>query len=249
MPSEPATVYVLQRRNWVRRGTGVEGHPNLPRLLRLPGAVRLASFDSEVNALAECARLEEQTRRAVNPFACDGTGLHYHSSFAEPIFRDWLLDADITPPEPGEKGIDWPGWWEGIKGTLDAVQWAHVWKALDRVVFHEVVARERKEVVYVIARIDWIYNDYSFDPRPDGSVPIKAYRSRKKAEDERLALEEDIRDDYDDLDRMEIQERLEREQPFRTGELVERPNFEDPSYPMHYEVIEVELEELTGSRR
>jgi hypothetical protein len=248
MPDSPEFLYTVQRRNWVRHDTAVVGDPERKRLIRLPGFVRLASFENEADALAECANLEEQTRRAVNPFACDGDGLHFQTSFDTDRLHDWLLDADITPPEAGEKGRDWLGWWEATRDSLSEMQWLHVWQALDRIVFHEVVSRPRKPVVYVIAQISWLYNDYSFDPRPEGGVPIKAYRSRARAEAERLALELEARDDYDEIERLEVDQLLDRQQPFRPCEL-ECPDLEDPSYPLHYEVIEVELDALMGGAR
>ena len=238
-----APLYVVQRRNWARQRSD-----GIVRLIRLPGSVRLASFDSEADALAECARLEEQARRAVNPFCCDGAGLHYQSHLDDGRLRDFLLDAGIDPPPPGETWIDW---WQRIKDSLDAFQWHHAWKALDRLVFHEVTARPRKPVVYVVAEIDWTYNDYSYDPRPEGAVPRKAFRSRQNAEAERRRREVEARDDYDEPERLELEERLARAQPFAAGpvELPEMGYSEEgedlPSldYPLMFEVIEVELDE------
>ena len=237
----PALRHVVQRRNWVRQASGDH---DVAQLVRLPGSVQLSSFDSEADALAEMARLEEQARRAVNPFACDGPGLHYQTSLDAGRLHDWLLDGGIDPPRLGES---WVGWWQRVKDGLDPIQWHHLWKALDRVVFHEVVARPRRPVVHVVAEIGWIYNDMTYDPRPDGSVPRKAYRSRQKAEAERLRREREAREEYFDVKRLELQERLRRANPF-TVEAAEVPDLEnlDEAYPLTFEVIEVELDGVPG---
>jgi hypothetical protein len=248
----PALWYVLQRLNWARHGTTPAGYPEIERMVRLPGAVRLGSFEREADALTECARLEEQTRRAVNPFCCNGSGLPYQTRFAEAILCDWLLDADISPPDPGENGRDWVGWWVRAKGALNEAQWRHVWQAFDRVVFHEVMARERKPIVYVVAEVGWVYNDQGYDPRPEGSLPVKAFRSREKAEAERQLREAEARRNYaylSSFDRFDVNERLRRQQPFATDPVLERPDVNEPDYPLFFEIIEVEVDNLPGAGR
>ena len=69
MPGQE-TVFVLQRLNWQRHGTGDgEGW------VRLPGRVRLQSFPDLRSAEDERRRREEGARERVNPFACGGPGL------------------------------------------------------------------------------------------------------------------------------------------------------------------------------
>lgn len=233
-------LYVVQRRNWTRHGTSPEATPHRERLVRLPGCVRLSSFADEADALAECTRLEEQARRAVNPFTCDGDALHYQTSFDADRLHDWLLDADIQPP-PRERR-EWAIWWEEVHDTLTEMQWRHVWRALDKLVFHEVVARPRRPVVYVVAEVGWRYNDSGYDPRPEGGVPVKAYRSRERAEAERLRRETEARRDYVYLDGFDLVRRQRRAEPFSTATYLERPNVDDPHYPLFFEIIEVAVD-------
>jgi hypothetical protein len=242
MPDSVAQVYVVQRLNWVR---GEEAAPDVV-LFRLPGVVRLRSFDTEAEALAERDRLEEEARRRVNPFQCGGVHLRHQTSFAEPVLYDWLVDADINPPDRGEKGYDWVAWWPTVKDSLNEEQWRHVWKALDRLNFHEVIVRPRRPVVYVIGQIGWRYNDQGFDPAPEGSKPLRAYRSRERAEAE--CKEEnltaycalDIGDDGVDRndEEYEMWDRVQRASPFENAEEVA---------PIFYEVVEVELTDLEAA--
>jgi hypothetical protein len=233
------TVHVLQRLNWVhcRDDAAVAG-----LLFRLPGVVRLRSFDRAEEAEAEFARLEEAARRAVNPFLCGGGSLHFQTSYPEQVLYDWFADADISPPDATRDGWDWIAWWPKVKDKLTEAQWRHVWKALDRLNFYEVIAKPRRPVVYVIGQIGWRYNDQGFDPAPEGSKPLRAYRSRERAEAE-CKDENEFAPEAMDLDEngqnpqqeeYDIGERTHRANPFddsATAELV------------FYEVVEVELEE------
>ena len=80
-------------------------------------------------------------------------------------------------------------------------------------------------------------------------MPRKAFRSRQRAEVERLSREIDARDDYDELERLKMEERLERAYPFAAGP-VPIPDLErgdegeerNLEYPLMFEVIEVELD-------
>lgn len=245
--TRPNVVYVVQRLNWVRQDDYADGSVK-GLLFRIPGVIRLQSFDREADAQAERERLEEKARRWVNPFLCGGAHLRHQTSFDTDRLHDWLLDGGIEPP-PLEKGKrNWVKWWPKAKESLDEPRWQHFWKALDRLVFHEVIIRPRKPVVYVLGQIGWRYNDQGFDSQPEGSKPMKAFRSRERAEAECIdendmavnALDittdgftDDNGEDYD------MSERLERGEPFGQAGRKQLP-------AVFYEVVEVELEELEG---
>src|SRR5262249_55264011 len=100
---------------------------------RLPGSERVASFGDSHDAEADCRRREEEARRGINPFACGGP-LCYLTSLDEGRLRDWMLDAGLTPPEPGFKG-GWRVWWDQHHEDMTDLQKAKVWEALDKVRF------------------------------------------------------------------------------------------------------------------
>lgn len=237
------TVHVLQRYNWVRcrDDAAVEG-----LLFRLPGVVRLQTFDRAEEAQAEFARLEEAARRAVNPFLCGGGALHFQTSYPGQVLYDWLLDADIKPPKPTEAGWDWAAWWPQVAPTLTEAQWRHVWQAFDRLNFYQVIGKPRRPLVYVLGQIGWRYNDQGFDPAPEGSKPLRAFRTRTRAEAEcadendiaRSAL--DVGADGVDLndEEYDMTDRAYRASPF------EEPGKEAVRF---YEVVEVELADLEGT--
>lgn len=234
-------VHVVQRLNWVWSDDGYDGADTVQLLVRIPGVVRLRTFDDEADALAERDRLEEVARRRVNPFRCGGLHLRQQTSFDADRLHDWLLDGGIDPPADR----DWAAWWDAVKDALDDSQWRHAWRALDRLVFHEVVARPRRPVVYVLGQVGWRYNDQGFDPAPEGSKPLRAFRSRERAEAEcddendiaRSAL--DVGDDGVDVsgEEYDMLQRASRADPFREVE---------KGRPIFYEVVEVELADLTG---
>lgn len=232
-------VHVVQRLNWVRG----DDYSNTTHYFRLPGVVRIQSFDSEQEAEAERDRLEEFARRAVNPFLCGGVHLRHQTSFDADRLHDWLLDADIQPPAVVEGQRDWPAWWSTVEGRLIDDQWRHLWKALDRLNFYEAIARPRRPVVYVLGQIGWRYNDEGFDPAPEGSKPLRVFRSRERAvaecEDENdmardaLDITEDGRTD-ENGEEYDPKQREDRESPFIDIPL---------GKAVFYEVVEIELED------
>jgi hypothetical protein len=234
-------VHVLQRLNWVwTHDTAMTDHP-ISLLMRIPGVVRLRTFLYEVDALGERDRLEEEARRNVNPFLCGGTHLRHQTRFDGDRLHDWLLDGGIQPPEDR----DWVAWWPTVRDDLDEPQWRHVWHALDRLSFYEVVLRPASPVVYVLGQVGWRYNDQGFDPAPEGSKPMRAFRSRERAlsecEDEndiaRSALDVDNEGMNDSGEEFDMHERVRRMSPFCQVE---------KHAPVFYEVVEVELASLMG---
>lgn len=70
------------------------------------------------------------------------------TDFDEPVFLDYLLDADIpVPPEErwGEEGDLWQGWLEG----LGREKLARLYEGLHRFHFHEMI------------EVDWVEGDYA----------------------------------------------------------------------------------------
>jgi hypothetical protein len=246
-------VHVLQRRNWVWSAAAKANWNS--RLVRMPGVVRLQTFDVEADALAERDALEERARRNVNPFCCGGPVLHYQTSFDEDRLHDWLLDADIEPPKRTNKGRDWIWWWKVTSTNLNELQWAHVWKALDLLVFHEVVARPRRTLAYVVTRVDWLYDDQTYTAR-DGSHPVKVFRTRERAEQERQELEEEERANHDHIEDFNDTEhtggfiranRLELHDPLSVAD-EDETDYNDPASWFFYEIVEVELEQFQGGQ-
>jgi hypothetical protein len=242
------TVFVVQRLNWVRSWPLAEGF-----LVRLPGRTRLQSFPDGESAEALCRDLEEKARDQINPFRCGNVGLSDKSSLDGDRLHDWLLDAGIEAPSPTEKsGVrDWAGWWQQASLTSD--QRRFVWKALDRVRFHEVVERPKRPVVYVVAHIGWHYTDQDFVAEPAGGKPIKVFRDRFAAERECDDCNEIARDVWEDNlessnETLDMRMRLERQSdPFGAPPAIDEKTWgeigpdrvQDAPF---YEVVEVELE-------
>jgi hypothetical protein len=172
--------YTVRRFNWRWAGQC---------FLRAPGEARIAWFDTPDEAEADCRRREREVRGRVNPFQC-GLMLHYLTTFPEPVFLDYLLDLGLTPPDPQPDGRrKWVEWWDAGKEERTADQTAQVWEALNRVRFFDVIARHPSEVVYTVVQVLWDCNGGWYDPGDEGGQPIRAFRSRAKAEAHRQQLE------------------------------------------------------------
>jgi len=103
---------------------------------------------SYLRAFADPARAEEclaaldraeRSRRDVNPFDYSAD-LEGCTGFPPAILRDWLLEADVTPPEVA---LEWPStwrdWWTVIADHLTELQVARCWQAMDKVRFFRLV--------------------------------------------------------------------------------------------------------------
>ena len=178
MSATDAPRHIVRRFNWKCTYDGDQLH-------RAPGEHRVAWFDTEADAHAESARREADVRGRVNPFRC-GPAFHYLSTFPLYAFRDWLLDAAIAPPD-GDDLKAWATWWDD---TPDPAARARAWDGLNRVRFHDVIARRPSEVAYAVVQILWDYDDSFYGPGEEGGRVVKAYRTRERAEAERLALTE-----------------------------------------------------------
>jgi hypothetical protein len=145
--------------------------------LQLVGMLPEASFRTRAEADAEQARLEQAARERVNPFAT-GPAPHRQTSMPAGVLRDWLLDADITPPAAGADSAAWRTWWQAEAKGWTAQQRAKAWEALDKVRFYEVEALAAGELVFLSAAADEHYFD-AWYTGIDG-----AFRTRQPAEDD-----------------------------------------------------------------
>jgi hypothetical protein len=174
--------FVVRRLNWREAGA---------LIVRLPGEVRLASFDTFEAADADRARREAQVRDRVNPFRC-GAAWHALTAFPEGVFRDWLSDVALAPPDGATLG-DWAQWWADGSAAWPAEHRARVWEGLDRVRFFETIERPASAVAYAVMRVLWEYNDSWYDPGTEGGLTVRAFRSRERAETECARLEAEAR--------------------------------------------------------
>lgn len=95
--------------------------------------------------------LEATFRENLNPFTF-GSGLEDLTSFDLGPFRDWLLDADIGPPEPPEEQdflanslAFWSEWWQQDGWLLPRHKRDTVWQGLDKLRFYHVAAFPEEE--------------------------------------------------------------------------------------------------------
>jgi hypothetical protein len=126
------------------------GNPQCPAAARL-----VRAFTDPIEA-EEYRQALERGRAApppeANPFHglrrgyMDGQRIHCLAdltSLPEGVFLDWLLDGELSPPEPDAAGRrDWAAWWEASTKTMRDDQRRRVWQALDRIRFFEIVETE-----------------------------------------------------------------------------------------------------------
>jgi hypothetical protein len=242
-PSEPAVRYVVSRLNWRRTPAG---------FVRLPGEVRVASFDTIEEAEAERRRREADAREQVNPFA-SGLAPYEQTSLPPGIFRDWLLDAGIEPPPEPTSSLAWAAWWQKQSPTWSDDQRARAWEALDKTRFFAVEERPRRPVVYAVVEVVWGYNDEWHYADGEGGDVVKVYRDRKRAEAECAELNrvnrarwaqlanEQPDDSYGNFD---ISERLAAAaDPFSDDQPDEHEEPRKSDEVPFYEVVELELED------
>jgi hypothetical protein len=238
------TRFVVERRNWRRAGSG---------WVQLPGRIALQSFGTADEAEAERRDREAETRRRVgNPFRC-GPALPYLTSFPEPVFLDWLLDAGLVSPEPDAASgrRDWAAWWEAGCGRWSDVRRARVWDGLDKVRFFDVTERPAARTAYAVVRVLWEYNDQWMEPGDEGGDCVRAFRRRADAEAYRDLLEEQARRERDrDTDPDEEPSHYGgfeidrwRRGPFDEGHESRRSEVVGSREATFYEVVEIEADE------
>ena len=235
----PSVRHVLIRRNWRRTPSG---------WMRLPGEVRLGSFDDADEADAERRRREREARRRVNPFRCGGDAAHYWTQLDEPRLRDWMLDHGLTPPE----GDGWSAWYERENGGWDEGQREAVWEALSEVRFFAVLERPARPAAYVLVRTSWWYDDLNYLASCEGGEAVTAFRSRRRADEERArlntkAVEDELANFYeprprpDAPGRYETWERVRANQdPFDAEWAAEGEVFPPLDQVPFYEVVEID---------
>lgn len=245
----PAVRYVVSRLNW-RESAGI--------WCRLPGDTRMASFESADDAAADRTKREQAARQRVNPFQC-GTAWHERTAMPELIFRDYLQDADIAPPD---ESTPWDKWWEAVVPTLTADLKARVWEGLTGLRFYTVEERPNRPVAYAVVRINWQYNDQWYYPDAEGGTVETLYRTRKRALAEVAERTEEEREYWrggnEDAERFEFDmegRRFAHQDPFDPSPKPPKRDvgvdpdenyghFSTGEVPF-FEVIEVELEEVT----
>jgi hypothetical protein len=212
---KPATHFVVSRVNWRAAGWS-------RTFVRLPGAARIAAFADFDTAEADRAAREAAARKLVNPFRC-GTTWAERSHLPELVFRDFIADAGVEPPNivpvpdtddegqplsrperlrlrkeepPAGSFRTWGAWWEARGSLLPAEHVARVWEGLDRVRFFSVEERPVRTIAFVVVVVQWNYNDEWNYPPQEGGAPYTAYRSRERAEAECERLNAEAREEW-----------------------------------------------------
>jgi hypothetical protein len=148
----------------------------------LPKATSVAVFATFPEADEDRARRETEARSGVNPFRYGGAALFYQTSFDAPRLHDWLLDGRIEPPSNPTGHLSWARWWEASVAAWGPDPLAHVWQALDKVRFFEVVVQFPVSKVYVVSEINWTWNDEPhLDADTEGGKAVRAFRNRELA--------------------------------------------------------------------
>lgn len=177
-PAPAATHFVVERFNWRRDGRTGTFH-------RLPGFVRIQSFDTRAVAEAFAHAEEQKARTVVNPFLGTLAPPTDQTDLPEHALCDWYMDHGFDPPAPNAKGVrEWAKWWtknrKGWKGERAAV----AWEPLHKVRFYRISERPKVPVGYALVRVNWDYNDEWYYPCPEGGTVFSVFRSREKAMDE-----------------------------------------------------------------
>jgi len=229
-----AARFVVRRLNW---------RPAGDRFIRLPGEVRLASFATFDTAENDRVARETEVRGRVNPFKC-GTAWHALTTFPEAVFRDWVADSGLAPPDGGLD--EWAAWWAGEPADRTAEQRWRVWDGLNRVRFFEVIDRPASAVAYAVVRVMWEYNDAWYEPGAEGGRTVRAFRSRERAEAERQRLDAEARRAWDDRHWVETRRWELSAWPARgkAAGTESTEAFERRGVPL-YEVVEIDIGEGT----
>ena len=99
-----------------------------------------------------------------------------------------------------------------------------------------------KEIVFVIQRVGWEYNDSGYDARSEGGETMRAYRNRERAEGALQEMEQERREGRDEFWGYDLSAKLIRETPLNYLNGLEE-TYADGSEPIFFEIIEVELED------
>ncbi|MFO0798549.1 MAG: hypothetical protein U0804_13820 [Gemmataceae bacterium] len=226
--------HIVRQHNWLRAG-GV--------FVRAPGERRIAWYDTADEAVADQRRREQLVREGHNPFRF-GTGWHHLTTMPMPIYRGWLMAEGIDPPAQDVRDpAGWQDWWDAARESLPAGQRNRTWEGLNRLRFHDVIARRPSETAYCVSRILWDYDDNWYHAGHEGGEPLKLFRTRERAERERERLEATVATDasargyahYLARDPELFLEYLDDEGGYRSALL------ESVAPVPHFEVVEIDL--------
>jgi hypothetical protein len=149
--------FEVVRQNWQRFSRGWR---------RLHGETTLASFSSSAEAEADAQRREQAAHGVVNPFAC-GVLWTDRTDMPEPVFFDWVGDADLPPvPETGGRR-DWVAWWEQLRQECSTEHAAMVWGMLPHLRFYHVRQRHPGPRLFVLSHVA-AWEQYDHEDLPDG---------------------------------------------------------------------------------
>jgi hypothetical protein len=138
MPPHKQTVYLVQQIAW----DPDDSCPGRFVRLGLEEGSPVKAFHDRARAEALCAELERDFRSGLNLF-CYGRAVDDWTSLPPGLFRDWLLDAGLSPPELEQEAEEWVRWWECESCRMSEVQREKVWEAADGVRFFAVVIPEK----------------------------------------------------------------------------------------------------------
>jgi hypothetical protein len=131
------------RQNWQRFPRGWR---------RLHGETVLASFVTRAEAEADAARREQEAQAVVNPFAC-GIVWTDRTDMPEPVFADWVGDADLPAPPEADGRRDWVAWWELVRAADPPRRRTPVWDVLSKLRFYSVRRREPGPRLFVLSYV------------------------------------------------------------------------------------------------
>ena len=142
--------HIVRQFNWLLGGK---------YYVRAPGERRIAWFDTAAEAVADQRSRDSRFRETHNPFFF-GTAWPHFTTMPAGVYRDWLLDDWIEPPANEAATVEeWRTWWDAVKPTLNQTQRERAWDGLNRLRFHDVIARRSSETAYCVSRLLWAYDD------------------------------------------------------------------------------------------
>src|SRR5262245_24290515 len=150
-----------------------------------------------------------------------------------------MLDGGIEPPvQPGLHAA-WIAWWDATSSDWTDQQREHVWQALDRLRFFDLMEEAPSTKMYLVVEIGWSWNDNPFlDADSEGGAPVGAFRSREKAQAECDRRNEERRSQGEFRGRTTFDYREREGNPEAIGDWTQL----DAHEAIFFEVLEVEAE-------
>lgn len=234
--------FEVVRQNWQRFPAGWR---------RQHGETVVASFPSLAEAEAECARREQLAREAVNPFAC-GVIWTDRTEMPEPIFADWVRDADLPPPPAPGGQCEWLAWWELLRRERLPEYRTMVWGILANLRFHAVRERPIGLRFFVLSdaaarqvmereQLNGGWREW-WDGRicllGEGGEPIEVSFVRNRLQLLIADLDNRARVDYHPNQRYDVRKRIEDPFTGQTGD----PIYQPPDPSLRYRIDEIPLD-------